>query len=289
MFMPQIAFITDTNSSLPDNIAEQYGIHRVPIHIQFGEETYVTGEDIDDAKLFAMIDDRKTLPTTAAPSPEAFKRAYEAAFENGAAQVICVTCSSKVSATCNAAQMAAEMFPERDITVVDSLQLSLAEGFQVLAAAEAAAAGADKDTILARLKTVQDHTFVFAALPTLKYLAMGGRMGKLAAGFADTLEIKPILTADEGKLDLLEKVRTWRKARARLVELGRESAGDAPIRRIGLIHVNNEDGVLKLHDMLSKDLPLDGLEPLVAEFTPGLSVHAGSGVIGFVLVTEPQG
>lgn len=283
--MPEIALITDTNSSLPTPIAEKYGIIRVPINIQFGEEAYVTGEDIDDEKLFAMIDARKTLPTTAAPSPEAFKRAYEQAFAAGARQVICITCSSKVSATYNAALMAAELLPEGDITVFDSLQLSLAEGFQVLAAAEAAEGGADRDAILARVKAVQANTFVFAALPTLKYLAMGGRMGKLAAGFADTLEIKPILTADEGKLDLLEKVRTWRKARTRLVELAQESAGDAAIERIGLFHVNNEKGARGLFDLLGETLPLEGVDPLVVAFTPGLSVHAGSGVIGFALVT----
>ncbi|MBW6465249.1 MAG: DegV family protein [Brevefilum sp.] len=284
--MPKIALITDTNSSIPDHIAEKYGIIRVPINIQFGEESYVTGEDIDDEKLFAMIDARKTLPTTAAPSPEAFKRAYEQAFAEGALQVICITCSSKVSATYNAAVMAAELLPDRDITLFDSLQLSLAEGFQVLAAAEAVDSGADRDAVLAKVKAVQANTFVFAALPTLKYLAMGGRMGKMAAGFADTLEIKPILTSDEGKLDLLEKVRTWGKARARLVQLAQESTTDAAIARIGLFHVNNEKGARSLFDLLKAALPLEGVDPLVVEFTPGLSVHAGSGVIGFALVVE---
>jgi DegV family protein with EDD domain len=284
--MPKTAVITDTNSSLPTHIAEKYGIICVPINIQFGEETYVTGEDIDDEKLFALIDARKTLPTTAAPSPEAFRRAYEQAFTEGAQQVICITCSSKVSATYNAAVMAADLFPNRDIIVFDSLQLSLAEGFQVLAAAEAAESGADRDSILEHVKAVQANTFVFAALPTLKYLAMGGRMGKLAAGFADTLEIKPILTADEGKLDLLEKVRTWRKARTRLVQLAQESVGDATIARIGLFHVNNEENAWVLFDLLKAALPLEGVDPLVVAFTPGLSVHAGSGVIGFALVIE---
>ncbi len=283
--MSKIALITDTDASLPAEIAGKLGITKVPITIQFGEETYAIGGDIEDQKLFEMIDERKTLPTTAAPSPEAFRLAFQAAFDDGADQVICITCSSQVSATYNAALMAAEMLSDKDITVFDSLQLCLAQGFQVLAAAEAAEAGQSKEEIMALVQQVKDNVHVFGALPTLKYLAMGGRVGKLAAGFADTLNIKPILTSKEGKLDLLEKVRTWRKARERLVSLAVENASGKTITRIGLFHVNNEDGALKLFEMLKEALPIE-VAPLVAEFTPGLSVHAGTGVIGFVMVTE---
>jgi DegV family protein with EDD domain len=283
--MSKIAFVTDTNSSLPANVVEKYGIIQVPIKIQFSEETYTTGLDIDDKLLFEMIDKRNVLPTTAAPSPSAFTSAFQNALDDGADQIICVTCSSKVSATCDAAQMAAKEFPGADITIVDSLQLSLAEGYQVLVGAEMAAEGAKKEDILAAIDEMREHVHVYAALPTLKYLAMGGRVGKLAAGFGNTLNIKPILTAQGGKLDLLEKVRTWRKARERLVNLALECTEGKTVKRIGMIHVNNEDGVRGLYDRLKEALAIN-LDPTVADFTPGLSVHAGSGVIGFVLVTD---
>ncbi len=283
--MSKIALVTDTNSSLPSNLVEKHHIITVPIHIQFGEETYITGQDIDDEKLFKLIDAKKTLPTTAAPSPSSFQKAFKNAFDDGADQIICVCCSSKVSATYNAALMAAETFPEKEISVVDSLQLCLAEGFQVLHATKAAASGMNKDDILAQLEDLRDRIHVYAALPTLKYLAMGGRVGKLAAGFGDTLEIKPILTSQDGKLDLLEKVRTWRKARERLIELARESVAGKTVEEIGLIHVNNLNGVEHLGEMLSEIFPLPE-NPIIAEFTPGLSVHTGTGVIGFVIITK---
>jgi len=283
--MSHIAIVTDTNASLPETIIKKFKIIEVPIHIQFGEESYITGVNIDDAKLFELIDARNVLPTTAAPSPTAFSDAYQRAFDEGAQQVICICCSSEVSATFNAAQMAAESLDDRDITVIDSRQLSLAEGFQVLAAAEAAAAGASKEEIIDLVADLQNRIHVYAALPTLKYLALGGRMGRLAAGFGETLEIKPILTSRGGKLDLLEKVRTWRKAKQRLVELGIESTRGAEIERVGMIHVNNEAGVLALFETLKDSLSID-VEPLVAAFTPGLSVHTGSGVIGFVIITK---
>ena len=256
----------------------------MPIHIQFGDESFVTGVDIDDEKLFAMIDAHNVLPKTAAPSPGAFKKAYQDAIDQGADQIICICCSSKVSATLQAAVMAKEYFADADITVVDSLQLSLAEGFQVIKAAEAAARNATKTEILQGIEDVRLHTHVYAALPTLKYLAMGGRMGKLAATFGNTLEVKPILTSLDGKLDLLEKVRTWRKAKKRLVELAVECGSGKDIEGIGLIHVNNEPGVRDLFTVIKEALPID-VEPIITEFSPGLSVHTGTGVIGFVLMT----
>jgi DegV family protein with EDD domain len=285
--MPKTIVVTDTNSSLSKSTCDAIGIIQVPIHIMFGDQTYLTGEEIGDEKLFQMIDEQQTLPTTAAPSPNAFEKAFQQAFDRGADQVVCICCSSKVSATYDAAKMAAKEFPGKAIAVIDSLQLTLAEGFQVLRAAELAEEGATLDEIVETIEALKPRLHVYGALPTLKYLAMGGRMGKMAAGLADTLNIKPILTAKEGKLELLEKVRTWRKARNRLVELAVEAAKRTTIEQIGMFHVNNVDGTLALYKDLTEAMVIPE-EYLLEEFTPGLSVHAGSGVIGYVLVLAEE-
>lgn len=283
--MTKIAIITDSDSSLPTNLAAKYNILQIPITVQFGEESFITGVNLDDARLFELIDARQTLPTTAAPSPNAFVKAFQQAFDEGAEQILCICVSSKISATYQAALNATEILPGKDITVIDSLNLCMAQGFIVLAAVEAAAHGASKEEILGIIQDLQPRIHVYAALPTLKYLAMGGRMGKLAASVANTLNIKPILTSRDGKLELLEKVRTLRKAEERLIELARECSDGKRIERIALIHVNNKNGVQALYAKLKSALQID-VEPIIADFTPGLSVHAGSGVIGFVLVTE---
>jgi DegV family protein with EDD domain len=155
----------------------------------------------------------------------------------------------------------------------------------VLYAVEAAQKGANKEAVLELIENLRPRVHVYGALPTLKYLAMGGRMGKLAAGVANTLEIKPILTSRDGKLDLLEKVRTWKKARNRLVELAEACAEGKSVERVGMIHVNNEAGVKTLHKQLGERISLPE-DYLLAEFTAGLSVHTGSGVVGFVFVTK---
>jgi len=109
--------------------------------------------------LFEIIDRQKKLPTTSAPSPIAFTSAFEAAYHEGADSILCICVSSKISATYNSAVTAAEMYPERDISVIDSQNLSMGQGFMVLAAAEAVSQGATKDeAIRLALATGEPHT-----------------------------------------------------------------------------------------------------------------------------------
>jgi DegV family protein with EDD domain len=190
--MPPIAIVTDTDASLPLAVAEKYGIAQVPITVQFGEESFRAVYDIDDANTFARIDKISKLPTTSAPSPGQFNEAFKAAFESGAQTVLCFTVSSEVSATYSSALQACELFPGKDIRVVDTRSLSIGQGFMVLAAAEAIAGGASAEVALAAAESTRERTHLFAALSTLKYLAMSGRVGHLAAGIASVLEVKPI-------------------------------------------------------------------------------------------------
>lgn len=279
--MSKIAIITDSDSSLPAALAAQYGIRQVPITIHFDGENFTTGLDIDDRLLFEKIDRLNKLPTTAAPSPAAFQKEYEAAFAGGAQAIITICVSSKISSTYSSAVTAAEAFPGREIHVIDSLNVSMAQGFLAILASEAAAQGRETREILALLEDTAPRLRMYAVLSTLKYLALGGRVGKFAAGMADTLNIKPILTMQEGKLVLLERVRTRRKAVERMLEVLSQSLDGNLIERLAVIHVNNPKGAEELEKDLRAVLPCPA-SIIHVEFTPGLSVHAGNGVVGLV-------
>ena len=281
--MPKIAIVTDTDASLPLSLADQYAITQVPIIVLFGDESFRDVYDIDGAKIFARIDREGKLPTTSAPSPGQFAEAYQAAFDAGAEGVLCFTVSSEVSATYAAAASARDMFPDRDITVVDTRNLSLGQGLMVLAAAEALAAGSSADEAVAAAMDTGQRSRLFAALPTLKYLAMSGRVGHLVAGMAGLLSVKPILTIRDGKLDLLERVRTQKKSWERVVELCVEAIADCQIERMAMIHVNAPEDARQLESMLRAKLDCPA-EMLIGDMNPGLSIHAGAGLVGVVFV-----
>lgn len=283
--MPNVSIITDTDASLPADLAARHGIRLVPITIHFGTETFETGVTMDDAGLFARVAREGKLPTTSAPAPGAFARAYQEAFDDGAEAIVCLCVSSEVSATYNAALTARQQFPDRAIEVVDSRTLSMAQGFMALEAARAAQEGAGQAEIVARAVDLGRRARLFGALATLKYLALSGRVGHLAAGMGNLLQVKPILTIEEGKLKPLDKVRTQKKAWARLIELAAGSLGGGQIEQMAIIHTNVPDQARKFESQARAALPCPP-DILIADFTAGLSVHTGEGLVGLVFVVS---
>ncbi len=277
--MSSIAILTDTDSSLPFDLAKQYQIRQVPINIHFGEETLRTEIDIDEEQLFERIDREGRIPTTSAPTPGQFVQAFEKAFADGADEAICFTVSGEVSGTYDAAVTAKEMLPDKTISIVDSRSLTLGQAFIALEAAQFARNGYGRDEIIAKAMAVGDRSHFFGALSTLKYLAMSGRVGHLTAGMANLLNIRPILAIQDGKLDMLEKVRTRKKAWARLLVLINEKLdGECP-ERMGITHVVAEEEAREFEAYLREHLPCPD-EIMMTNLTAGLSVHSGAGTIG---------
>jgi DegV family protein with EDD domain len=283
--MTRIAIITDTDSSLPLSISQSLGILQVPIVINFDSKSYAAVEEIDDAQVFSRIDSTGKLPTTAAPSPGQFAKAFAQAFQAGAESVLCFCVSSEVSATYGAALAAKELTPLLDITVIDTRSLSMGFGFMVLEAAKVAQNGATKEEIISRALAVRDRTHLFVALSTLKYLAMSGRVSQVTAGFASVLSVKPILTIRNGKLEMLERVRTQSKAYDRVIELATQTVNGKEVQGLCIIHVNAIEAAQSFELQLRQRLSYPP-EVLFIELTPGLSIHSGAGLVGVCFVTR---
>ena len=280
-----IAIISDTDTSLPQESLEQYGIEQVSITIHFGEEILKACSEITDEELVERVNRDGVLPTTAAPSPGDFTKAFQEAFDRGADEVICLTVSAGVSATYQAAVTAAGLFEGKKITVVDTETISMGQGFMVLKAAELARAGKTTGEILQGVKDVRDRTYLYAALDTLKFMAMSGRVGSLSAEMAALMSIKPILTIKDGKLDLLEKVRTRKKAWTRIVDLAVENLGDGDVESIYILHVAAPEEAAEFENQLRGAMRCPEYIPKT-QLTPGLSVHTGGGLVGVAFTTK---
>ncbi len=283
--MSKIAIITDTDSSLPAELAKQYGIIQVPIIIQFGEESFQDVYEINNETIFARIDKEGKLPTTAAPSPGQFVEAFKTAFASGADSILCMNISSEMSATYASARQAADMFPDNRVEVMDTRSLAIGQGYMAIAAAETIARGGSIEDAIAAAVDVRERSHLFGALASLKYIAMSGRVSALAAGMAGLLDIKPILSLQNGKLSLLEKIRTQGKAWKRAIELTAETTAGRKIEKVAILNVKCPEAAKQFEGQLRAALPCPE-EILQTSMNPGLSVHTGAGMVAVVFVVS---
>ena len=282
--MSQIAIITDTDSSLPFELAKKHGVLQVPILIQFGNESLRDVYDINNELIFTRIDKEGKLPSTAAPSPGQFVEAFKNAFDTGADSILCMNISSEMSATYASARHAAELLPGKRIEVMDTRSLAMGQGYMVIAAVEAVANGASIEEAISAAEDARSRTHLYGALATLKYIAMSGRVSQLAAGMAGLLDIKPVLTIQNGKLELLEKIRTQKKAWNRAIELSVEKTGGNKIEKMAVLNVNSPAAGRQFETLLRQALPCPE-EITFVDVNPGLSIHTGVGMVAVVFVT----
>jgi len=174
---PKIAIITDRDASLPKAVAEKYGILQVPITVNFGEQIFRTGIDIDDAALFSRVDRDGALPITAAPAPGDFSSAYQQAFESGADSVLCFCVSSEIGATYVAAITAQQTMPERDIHVVDTSNLTMGQGFMVIVQVNALAKAQAFYNRLSKVVLFPGEVIYAVLTPGLSVHSVAGMVG----------------------------------------------------------------------------------------------------------------
>lgn len=279
----RIAVVTDSSANLDPDEAAALGVTVVPLRVVIGGVQYLEGTEVS-AEVLTEAMRMKVTVTTSRPSPQAFLAEYARLGDEGFDAIVSVHLSSEVSGTYDSAALAAAESPQQ-VEVVDSRTLGLGLGFAVMAAARAA----DGDMPPARLaRLAVERSAASSSLfyvDTLEYLRRGGRVGAARALLGSALAVKPLLHVTEGRIELLEKVRTSSRARVRLEDLAVERAGDGPLD-LAVQHLAATDRAQELADRLRARLPQVG-EIVVREVGAAVGAHVGPGMVA--VVVSPHG
>lgn len=276
----KVAIITDSNTCLPRELVDKYGITVVPIQLAVDGRVYRDGIDITPSELYKLLPTVPKTPTTAAPSPGSYLDIYRQLAQTFQ-YVLCITISSQFSAIHQSAvlarQMAAEVMPDLRVNVIDSGTAAMAQGFAVLEAARAAARGEDLDRVTAAAQSVSSRAGVLAILDTLHYLARSGRVPKIAAWAGSVLSIKPIIELSQGHVGLLARPRTKRQSVQRLLQEMKRRLGSDPAH-IAVLHTSVPQEAEDLKKRIESTF--NCVELYVTEFTPVMGIHTGPGLLG---------
>lgn len=269
-----VRVVTDSACDLPADLVDGLGIEIVPLTIRFGTHELVDRDELSTDEFWRRLRAAPTLPETSAPSAGAFEARFRELISGGATGIVCVSLSSRLSATMQAAQVAAAALDAKcPIHVIDSLTCSLGLGSLVLTAARRAADGDDIDPIVAEVVDRRDRTRLFGSLDTLEFIKRGGRIGNARALLGTVLKFKPIVELRDGVVEEAGRVRTRSKS---LVALADKVAAQ-PVDACSVLHGQAPD-VDELLDLLDPVLPRD--EIVVGVVGPVIGTHAGPGVIG---------
>lgn len=275
----KIKVVTDSACDLPQNIVESNQISIVPLTVRFGDDEYVDRVELDQAKFWDLMKTAGQLPSTAAPSPGAFEKEFRQAAADGAEGVVCVTISSRLSATYQAAVVAAQAASDAiEVRVIDSEVCTVGEGLLAIEAAELGAAGDNLDTIVQKIEDMKSRLHIYGALDTLDNLRKGGRIGAAGAFFGSLLSIKPIIRISEGEVKPESRQRTRSRA---LGALAQYVLDGAPVDRVAVSHSNAPD-VESFVDLLTPVVKRDDV--LISDIGPVIGTHGGPGVIAVAFV-----
>ncbi|MFL5822726.1 MAG: DegV family protein [Solirubrobacteraceae bacterium] len=272
-----VAIVSDTCHYLPQELVRANDIHLVSLYVHWQGQTQRETEITDYDAYYERLGAASDLPTTSQPSIGDFLAVYEPLLDAGH-EIVSIHLAGGMSGTVASAAQAREQLGSRAemVYVVDSLSACGGQGLVLLAAAAAARAGADGQTVADRAQRARSELKMWFALDTLEYLRRGGRIGGAQAWLGSALSIKPILTV-EAQITPIERVRTSRRAFERMVDLLRERAETgADAWMVQHIHAPEEAERLK-----ARGVEIFGAEPMTtSEIGPVIGAHVGPGLLG---------
>ncbi len=280
--MSDIAFVTDSTTNIPKELLGSTKVHVAPAVVIWSGEELRDGVDIQPSAFYERLETAKEIPTTSQPTPGSLKEIYEKLVAAGQKDILSYHVSAKLSGTVNSAEQAKALVADANVEIVDGFSASMGTGWPILEGIKAAEAGKSLKEVIQVVKKAREKAGVFLMVDTLEFLHRGGRIGGASRFLGTALNLKPILEVQEGAIEALERVRTKKKAKARLIELVQERiAGRTPVR-IASLHAN----ALEEAEQLLEDAKaaLNPAAAVITEVSPAVGTHTGPGTLGLCYI-----
>jgi DegV family protein with EDD domain len=273
----KIGFVTDSTADLPADLAGKHGIEVVPAIVNIGSNSYSDGIDISREDFYNRLPTLIPSPTTSSPSVGSIQERYEKLLQAGADFVMSIHPANELSGIFNAARLAAETFGRR-VMVIDSGQVSLGLGFQVILAAEATARGALVDEVTALVEDIRQRVRLVALLDTIEYIHRSGRVSWAVAKLGGILQLQPLIELRFGIVHRLALARTHLQGVERLLD-ALQSWGS--LERLAVLHTNAESAARSLLEEVKSKVMV---QPLLVNVTTAIGTHVGPNGLGFAAV-----
>ncbi len=280
--MSKIAIVTDSCASIPESILETLNIHWVPYYIHRGKEVLRDLVTIQRHTFYNWLPSAKQLPQTASPGPGDYLTMYQNLADQGTQEIISIHMTSKGSGAYQAAMaaqsMVRELAPKLRVEVIDTLNVSMCHGWMVIESARAALSNKPFSDIVNLVKEMIPITRMIQTADTLKYLYMGGRIGKAKHLVGSMLNIKPLLSMENGIIVPVGTARSRKRAYQMMVEKVEAAVGFMGKIKVAYVHAAAVEEAEKIRSLVEERLTC--VESLIAELSPALGVHTGPGTAG---------
>jgi len=279
---PAIAIVTDSTACIPKNLREKLQIHEVAYYIHRGVDVLKDLVTVQREEFLQWLPTAEELPKTANPGPGDYYKIYKDLADTGKKEIISIHMTSKGSgayqAACIAVKMMKEKLPHVHIEVIDTLNVALCQGWIAIEAARSALAGVKTDKIMEIIRDMLPVTRMIQTADTLKYLYMGGRIGKTMHLAGSILSLKPIISMRDGEIVALGVARGLNQAYRKMVNVIESTVGSSSTIKVAYMHAGAPIKILKLKEMVEKKFEI--AESFISELSPALMVHTGPGTTG---------
>ncbi|MEF9951126.1 MAG: DegV family protein [Clostridium sp.] len=277
--------VTDSTAYIPKALLDEYNIQVISLNVTMNDKSY-REIDLSNETFYTEMDKLEDIPTSSQPSPVEICNVFESIIKEGDS-IVGIFLSSKMSGTYSSTNLAASMvrdnYPNADIHLIDSLTNCMQMGFMAIEAAKAAKEGKSVDEVISAANAVKSNSRFLFTPHTLEYLHKGGRIGGASAILGSILQIKPILTVENGETTVFTKVRTKKKAIDTILN---KFLSDLEGKELGGIIVHHINSPVEGEQLASTIESKTGIKPYIGSIGPVIGLHVGPKSIGIAYYTK---